>query len=284
MMRETCFSLSRSLILAVILGFSVACSETDDSGDSSETGGTSQSGGASASGGDTSATGGSTPTGGTSGSTGGQVGSGGSTQDTGGSGGSETGGQTAATGGNETSSGGASETAGQTGSGGAGSGGQTGGAGQSGEAGAGGAPAGGCDDWMALELALYQLTTSSSNQESVDSIAVVDGVMTTPWYARENDPAPWVMVDFGETVTIDTIAITLPKEGEYRYTVEVSADEENWQTVVDESESTSTEQTRCTTGSLGTDVRYLRVNLISWPDGESAGLGEIAVGGTASDG
>ncbi|MBN1610487.1 MAG: hypothetical protein JW940_27910, partial [Polyangiaceae bacterium] len=61
-------------------------------------------------------------------------------------------------------------------------------------------------------------------------------------------------------------------------------DKENWEIVVDESESTSTEQTRCTTGSLGTDVRYLRVSLISWPEGESAGLGEIAVGGTATGG
>jgi hypothetical protein len=137
---------------------------------------------------------------------------------------------------------------------------------------------------MALELALYKLTTSSSNQPSVDSIAAVDGVMTTPWYAQEADPAPWIMVDFDGPVTIDTIAITLPKEGEYHYTVEVSADKETWETVVDESESTSTEQTRCTTGRLGTDVQYLRVSLISWPEGESAGVGEIAVGGTASDG
>jgi glucosylceramidase len=208
---------------------------------------------------------------------------GGNPQETGGSGGNETGGQTGA-GGNDASSGGAGETAGQTGSGGAGSGGQTGGAGQSGEAGAGGAPAGGCDDWQALELALYKLTSSSSNQQSVDSIAVADGVMTTCWYARENDLAPWVMLDFGETVTIDTIAITLPKEGEYHYKVEVSADQETWETVVDESESSSTEQTRCTSGSLGTDVQYLKVSLISWPDGESAGIGEIAVGGTVSGG
>ncbi|MBN1612636.1 MAG: discoidin domain-containing protein, partial [Polyangiaceae bacterium] len=189
-----------------------------------------------ASGGDPSATGGS----GAGGSSGGHVGSGGSAQDTGGSGGSEAGGQTGATGGNE-ASGGAGGTGGQTGSG-----------GQTGEAGAGGAPAGGCDDWMALELALYKLTTSSSNQPSVDSIAAVDGVMSTPWYAQEADPAPWIMVDFDGTVTIDTIAITLPEEGEYHYTVEVSADKENWEIVVDESESTSTEQTRCTTGSLGT--------------------------------
>jgi hypothetical protein len=286
MMREPCFSPRRSWMVAAILGcsMSMGCSEADDSGDSSGTGGTSQSGGASASGGDTSATGGSTPTGGTSGSTGGQVGSGGNPQDTGGSGGNETGGQPGATGGNDASSGGVVGTAGRTGSGGAGSGGQTGGAGQSGEAGAGGAPAGGCDDWEALELALYKLTSSSSNQQSVDSIAVADGVMTTCWYARENDLAPWVMVDFEETVTIDTIAITLPKEGEYHYKVEVSADQETWETVVDESESSSTEQTRCTSGSLGTDVQYLKVSLISWPDGESAGIGEIAVGGTVSGG
>ena len=130
-----------------------------------------------------------------------------------------------------------------------------------------------------LTLALNHPTSASSTGMGTSALAN-DGNTSTAWMAAGNDPNAWWQLQLEVARTINTLEVTFPAAGNYRYTIAISSDGKTWTTVVDQSQTTSTSQTQRATGSFGTNIQYVRVNFVGLPAGQPAGLAEIVVGGT----
>jgi len=126
--------------------------------------------------------------------------------------------------------------------------------------------------------ARYHPTDASSTGEGSPPNAN-DGSTSTAWFAASTDSSPWWQVFLEVTNRVTVVRLTFPSEGNYRYTIDVSTDGDTWTTAVDESGTESTEQIRCAAGDFGV-VTFLRVRFVRWPEGQPAGLMEVAVGGT----
>jgi len=123
-------------------------------------------------------------------------------------------------------------------------------------------------------LALNRPTNASSNAGTAS--LGNDGDSTTSWQAASTDANPWWSVSLESSYTVSSVQLTFPTAGNYRYTIDVSPDGTQWTTKVDQSQTTSTEQTRTATASFGSGVGSVRVSFT----GQPAGLAEIAVTGT----
>ena len=123
-------------------------------------------------------------------------------------------------------------------------------------------------------LALNRPASASSNAGTAGYGN--DGDTTTSWQAATTDTAPWWSVSLESTYTVSSVQLTFPTAANYRYTIDVSPDGTQWTTKVDQSQNTSTAQTRTATASFGTGIGFVRVSFTGPP----AGLAEIAVSGT----
>ena len=74
-----------------------------------------------------------------------------------------------------------------------------------------------------------------------------DGDVATFWQAAEGDTNAWWRVDLERIVTVSEDSLTFPKEGNWRYRVELSDDgSSNWKLVVDQTQTASTEKAGAT--------------------------------------
>jgi beta-galactosidase len=123
-------------------------------------------------------------------------------------------------------------------------------------------------------LALDRPTNASSNAGTASNGN--DGDTTTSWQAASTDASPWWQVFLESSYTVSSVQLTFPTADNYRYTIDVSPDGTQWTTKVDQSQNTSTSQTRTATTAFGSGISYVRVSFT----GQPAGLAEIAVTGT----
>jgi beta-galactosidase len=123
-------------------------------------------------------------------------------------------------------------------------------------------------------LALNRPTDASSSAGTAGNGN--DGDATTSWQAATTDAAPWWSVSLESTYTVSSVQLTFPTAANYRYTIDVSPDGTQWTTKVDQSQNTSTSQTRTATTNFGTGIGFVRVSFT----GQPAGLAEVAVSGT----
>lgn len=129
-----------------------------------------------------------------------------------------------------------------------------------------------------LTLALNRPATASSIATGSAGYAN-DGDVNTIWQAQTSDSSAWWQVCLEAVYTVNTIEIKFPVTGNYRYIIDVSQDGGSWTTVVNQSDSASTDQTRRAVGNFGSNVRYVRVNFTGLPVGQPAALAEVSVGG-----
>ena len=130
-----------------------------------------------------------------------------------------------------------------------------------------------------LTLAADRPTLASSSAVNSSSANVNDGNIDTVWQAAAGDSAPWIRVDLENTYSLNRVQLTFPEEGNYRYTISVSANDTSWTTVVSQAQNENTARVRTATGNFGGGIRFLRVNFTGWPQGKAVALAEIAVGG-----
>ncbi len=130
-----------------------------------------------------------------------------------------------------------------------------------------------------LTLALNHPTSASSTGAGTSANAN-DGDTGTAWLAASNDTSAWWQLSLEVARTINTLEVTFPTAGNYRYTIAISSDGKTWTTAVDQSQTTSTAQTQRATGTFGTNIQYVRVNFVGVPPGQPAGLAEVVAGGT----
>ncbi len=123
-------------------------------------------------------------------------------------------------------------------------------------------------------LALNRPTDASSSAGTAGNGN--DGDSTTSWQAATTDATPWWSVSLESTYTVSSVQLTFPTAANYRYTIDVSPDGTQWTTKVDQSQNTSTAQTRTATTNFGTGIGFVRVSFT----GQPAGLAEVAVTGT----
>jgi beta-galactosidase len=130
-----------------------------------------------------------------------------------------------------------------------------------------------------LTLALNHPTSASSSGGTTTPALANDGNAGTAWQAAGTDTTAWWQLFLEVARTVNTLQVTFPAAGNYRYTIAVSSDGKTWTTAVDQSQTTSTAQTQRATGSFGSNISYVRVSFVGVPAGQPAGLAEVVVGG-----
>ena len=130
-----------------------------------------------------------------------------------------------------------------------------------------------------LTLALNHPTSSSSNSGGTTPALANDGNPSTAWQAASTDSSAWWQLFLEVSRTVNTLQVTFPSAGNYRYTIGVSSNGTSWTSVVDQSQTTSTAQTQRFAGTFGSSISYVRVTFIGVPAGQPAGLAELVVGG-----
>ena len=103
-----------------------------------------------------------------------------------------------------------------------------------------------------------------------------DGNASTQWRPATADTERWWMVSLEAQYSVNRIELTFPREGAYRYIIEVAKTPDYWTKVVDQSESEITSKTRTAVGRFGDDITYIRITFTS----EMAALAEVRVGGS----
>jgi autotransporter-associated beta strand protein len=128
------------------------------------------------------------------------------------------------------------------------------------------------------QLALNQPTFVSSTGAG-SSANVDDGDTNTYWQAVNTDTNAWWQINLENIYQIDTVQLIFPTLGNFCYLIQLSADNVNWTTVVDQSQNSSSEQIRTAVGNFGGGIQYLRVQFTNMPAGLTPGLAEVVVGG-----
>jgi hypothetical protein len=129
-------------------------------------------------------------------------------------------------------------------------------------------------------LYLYDLSAGKSavaDSEASGSPAANgnDGDPTSCWYANDTIPNHWWKVDLGATRQVTGANVMWPQAGNYRYKVEVSADNANWCLAVDNTASPATNQIQGV--SFIATARYVRLTVTGLPPEARAGLCEFTV-------
>jgi len=129
-------------------------------------------------------------------------------------------------------------------------------------------------DQLALNRPTLVSSTGTGSSGYVD-----DGATNTYWQAAATDTNAWWQINLENLYQLDTVQLIFPTADNYCYQIQLSADNVHWTTVVDQSQNTSTEQSRTAVGYFGSGIEYLRVAFTNQPPGLVPGLAEIIVGG-----
>ncbi|MCM3133184.1 glycosyl hydrolase 53 family protein [Paenibacillus polysaccharolyticus] len=138
-------------------------------------------------------------------------------------------------------------------------------------------------------VALNKTVTVSSDEKrwGGDKTHLVDGDASTFWSTETgvtSEKPEWVIIDLGEAYNLSGAEITWKDNTMVKYTVETSADQQNWSTLTDQSDNADVKQIAELTFQQN-DVRYVRLNISfykeagAWPQilefkvwGESEGM------------
>ena len=112
-------------------------------------------------------------------------------------------------------------------------------------------------------LALGKSVTAKSTQGGNENKNLTDGRLDTRWCADGGQTNEWVTVDLGESIHVKNLRLHWERrEGStYWYTIEASADGEQWKTIVDESKSDSKDGVRAHAVD-SPDTRYLKTTFL----------------------
>lgn len=110
-----------------------------------------------------------------------------------------------------------------------------------------------------------------------------DGNAATFWQAETTDTNAWLCIDLERIVTVSTVKLSFPFDGNWRYRVEISDDgNSGWKVVSDQTHNASSVKTQTLSGVNSARGRFLRVAFVGTPDTKPAALAEVAVLGNLS--
>lgn len=129
-------------------------------------------------------------------------------------------------------------------------------------------------------------TFASSLTGAMASGKGADGNISTYWQADLDDVAPWWKSDTEKGLFLQRIKITFPREAAYRYWVETSLDNENWNVVAEERAVDKNQLVRVIDFSESGNrikARFVRVRFKENTKALPAALAEIEIAGFIAD-
>ncbi|MEZ6124727.1 MAG: discoidin domain-containing protein [Planctomycetaceae bacterium] len=111
--------------------------------------------------------------------------------------------------------------------------------------------------------AFQKSVTAKSTQSGNENKNLTDGRLDTRWCADGGQTNEWVTVDLGESVHVKNLRLHWERRqgSTYWYTIEASADGEQWKTIVDESKSDSKDGIRSHAVDAP-NTRYLKTTFL----------------------
>jgi hypothetical protein len=110
-----------------------------------------------------------------------------------------------------------------------------------------------------------------------------DGNAATYWQAGPADASAWWCVDLERLVTISSVKLTFPFDGNWRYRVEISDDgNSGWKLLSDQTQNAAGASTQTLSAVAGAHGRFLRVTFVGTPDARPAALAEVEAFGNFS--
>ncbi|MFD9332224.1 discoidin domain-containing protein [Streptomyces sp. NPDC060065] len=133
------------------------------------------------------------------------------------------------------------------------------------------------------DLALNKPVTYSSYSEDNTPQKAVDGDPTTRWAQGLGLPDPsWIQVDLGATYDVSGAITTFEKASGYKYRIQVSPDEEHWQTLEDHTAANTTAQTNYHHRDTPVTGRYVRLT-VTGSSGNGGSVFDFQVYGEPSE-
>lgn len=127
-------------------------------------------------------------------------------------------------------------------------------------------------------LAINRPSWVSSTLDGTSKAYANDGNSQTCWKPSATDKERWWKLALEAAYDIDKIQLEFPEARAYRYTIEISIDDKEWTTIVDQTNNESTDKMRIFNGNFGKNIAFIRITFTS----DIAGLTEVKVGGSAS--
>ena len=125
-------------------------------------------------------------------------------------------------------------------------------------------------------------TRASSEAPGHSGRLANDGNPATFWQADAGDTNAWFQVDLERIVTVSKTRLTFPRQGNWRYKIEISADgATNWKLLDDQTRAANNNAERMDVVQ-GDSIpgRFVRVLVVESPLEQPAALAELEVFGT----
>ncbi|WP_234384576.1 alpha-L-fucosidase [Streptomyces sp. MMG1121] len=123
------------------------------------------------------------------------------------------------------------------------------------------------------DIAAGRTATADSEESSKGNTAAraVDGSTSTRWCANDGGTGHWLKVDLGSPRSLTGTRIAWELDGaNYRYSIEGSVDNRRWNTLADDTATTSTSQVQV--AFFRSRARYVRVTVTGLPSGAWASI------------
>jgi len=134
-----------------------------------------------------------------------------------------------------------------------------------------------------LTLGLNNPTRASSESPGHSGRLANDGNAATYWQAADGDTNAWLRIDLERNATVNSVKLSFPFEGNWRYRVEISDDgNSNWKMVSDQTQTASNAKEQTLSAASGARGRFLRVTFVGTQDGKPAALAEMEALGNLS--
>jgi hypothetical protein len=137
-------------------------------------------------------------------------------------------------------------------------------------------------------LALGKTVSSDSSQSANPASYGNDGIMTTRWSANDGNAGHWYKVDLGKNINITGTQVMWEQFGAaYKYKIETSTDNINWNTKVDKfadvtdiNKQGNTRANQASNDYFSGAVRYVKITVTGMPSGAWASFYDFKIFGT----
>lgn len=125
------------------------------------------------------------------------------------------------------------------------------------------------------DIARNKPTKTSGDAIGHSSMLAVDGNDRTFWLADRNGTGTWFQITPERFVAIDSLELTFPEEGEWRYRIETTMDYETWCVLTDQSASKDLAVLRRHSFDTNNIALAIRIVFTGVPNGKAAAITAI---------
>ena len=134
------------------------------------------------------------------------------------------------------------------------------------------------DNNSKVNIACQKPTRASSEMEGKTANRANDRDTATFWQANMNDPAKWWLVDMENLYTVTEVSILFTSEETGLYKIELSKDNQNWETIAGQKEGTSNERYHKLLTNSKIIGRFLRI-AFTGSENKPVAISEVEVSG-----